>query len=263
MMSLLSLMKRNIRYNISAHLSNYPNLIAGTLGMITNNTIFLLGMWGMLFAGKPENEHLLYYYIALNALVMIAWGGINFFCGGWMDLGDLIVSGQFESKLATPRHPLVLVSTHALHPSSMGDLLMGLFGVGVLFATGNEGMGIRTLLASTLATVGFFSLYVFSGSLAFFIPRGNVVALLVREMVISLSAYPMGKIYPSGIGRVLLLMTPAAAVTLLPMDWVESAGFVDLVFAVGAVLVLLVFSLSVYSAGVKRFQAINLIGAQN
>ncbi len=257
-----NLMAKSLKYNLSAHAANLPNLIAGALGMLVNNTIFLIGMWGMLFAGKPENNPLLFYYIALNALIMTAWGGINLLFGGWMDLGELIVSGQFESKLSTPRHPLVLVSTHVLHPSALGDLLMGLVGVAVLFALGPSGMGIRTLIGSGLTIVALFSLYIFSGSLAFFVPRGNVVALLIREMAVSLSSYPMGKIFPSGLGRIALLITPAAAVSLLPMDWIENAGMKELGYAIFAVGITLVGALWVYSIGVKRFQAINLIGAQ-
>jgi ABC-type uncharacterized transport system permease subunit len=140
---------------------------------------------------------------------------------------------------------------------------MGLVGIFVLIAMGPAGMGLRTLIASGLTTVALFSLYIFSGSLAFFISRGNVVALLIREMAVSLSSYPMGKIFPSGMGRIALLITPAAAVSLLPMDWIEGAGNVEFAYASGAVLLTLVGALWVYSIGVKRFQATNLIGAQS
>src|SRR3712207_7953719 len=58
----------------------------------------------------------------------------------------------------------------------------------------------------------------FAGSIAFFVPRGNLLALLVREMVVSLSCYPVGKVFPVGLGRVVLLLTPAGAVSLLPME---------------------------------------------
>jgi ABC-type uncharacterized transport system permease subunit len=260
---MIQLMYRSLKYNLSAHLANLPNLVAGALGMLINNTLFLTGLWGMLFAGKPENEPLLFYFVALNALVMTAWGGINFFFGGWIDLGELITNGQFESKLSTPRHPLVLVATHFLHPSALGDLFMGLFGIGVLCIWGPPGMGVKTLIACGFSTVALFSLYIFSGSLAFFLPRGNVVALLIREMVVSLSVYPMGKIFPSGLGRIILLLTPAAAVSLLPLEWIETPGWGELGIVTLAVTITLVVALWVYSKGVRRFQAINLVGPQS
>lgn len=259
---MIQLMLRSLKYNLSAHFSNLPNLLAGSLGMLLNNTIFLIGMWGMLFVGKPENQPLLFYYIAMNGLIMTSWGGINFFFGGWIDLGELIVSGQFESKLSTPRHPLVLVATHVLHPAALGDLIMGLVGIAILFIWGPPGMGVRTLLSCGFGTIALFSLYIFSGSLAFFVSRGNMLALLIREMVISLSSYPMGKIFPSGLGRITLLLTPVAAVSLLPLDWIEIAGWREFGYAILANLLTLLAAWIVYTIGVKRFQAINFIGVQ-
>lgn len=260
---MLQLFRLSFVYNLKAHISNLPNLIAGTLGMVMNNVIFLIGMWGMLFVGKPEHQSLLYYYLALNTLVMLAWGAINFFFGGWIDLGDLIVNGSFESKLATPRHPLFLVATHSLHPSALGDFLMGIIGIILLFALDLPGMAIRTLVASLIAFIALFSLYIFSGSLAFFFPRGNMISLLIREMTISLSCYPIGKIFPGGLGRLLLLMTPAASISLLPMEWIETSGLKECFYSLLAVLLTLFISLRVYSIGVKRYQTINYIGLQN
>ncbi|MGE0171258.1 MAG: ABC-2 family transporter protein [Oligoflexales bacterium] len=252
-----------IRYNLNAHLANLPNLLAGALGMFVNNILFLMGMWGMLFAGKAANQPFLYYYIALNALVMTAWGMTNFFLGGLQEFGDLIVNGTFESKLSTPRHPLILVSTHSLYPPALGDLVMGLTAILIVAVWGPPGMGVRTLLATIFSTFGFLALYITSGSVAFFVQRGNMVAMLIRETTVSLCTFPMGKVFPSGMGRILLLTTPAAAIAILPMDWIETAGRQVLVYTTLAVVVLLVFALWFYGIGVKRFQALNQIGVQS
>ena len=228
------LIRTFLRANLSGHWSTLPNLVAGALGMIVNNCIFLAGMWGMLFAGKPENSGMLVYYIGLNALFMIAWGGLNFFAGGFMDLGELITSGQFESKLSMPRHPLLLVGFHALHPSALGDFAMGIVGAGIVGWIAGPGMAVRVFLAAGLTVSAIFGLFVLSGSAAFFVPRGNHLAQLFREVTISLSVYPLERIFPVGLGRILLLLTPAGMVTLLPMHWVESAGWRDFSVAVGA-----------------------------
>ncbi len=252
-----------LRYNMSAHISNVPNLLAATIGMLLNNVIFLLGLWGMLFAGKAQNQELLHYYIALNVLIMTSYGVLCFFFGGWIEMGDLIVNGHFESKLATPRHPLLLVGTHALHPSALGDLLLGLAGVGLLISLGETGIAIRTFFASILAIFAFYSLFVLSGSLAFFIPRGNAVAHLVNNLAIILCSYPVGKIFPSGIGRTLVLLSPVAAISLMPMDWIEEGTIIDFAQAAAAIFVLWLLAMGVYRFGVKRYQALNLVGTQS
>lgn len=252
-----------LKYNLSAHVANLPNLIAATIGMLLNNIIFLIGIWGMLFAGKANNQPFQFYFLSLVAMIMTAWGGINFFFGGWIDLGEIIVNGHFESKLATPRHPLLLVAIHNLHPSALGDFLMGLFGIILLFVLGQTGMAIRTAIGSVISLIGLFALYIFSGSLAFFIPRGNVVATLIREVTISLSSYPVGKVFPSGLGRIILLLTPAAAVSVLPLQWIENFGPADFLYAILAVGVFLLLAIVIFQKGLVRYQSLNLIGAQS
>ncbi|WP_141732127.1 ABC-2 family transporter protein [Oligoflexus tunisiensis] len=260
---MIRFLAKALRYNMSAHISNIPNLLAATCGMLLNNIIFLLGLWGMLFAGKPENQDLLHYYIALNILIMTSYGVLCFFFGGWIEMGDLIINGHFESKLATPRHPLLLVGTHALHPSALGDLLLGLAGVGLLCGLGETEMAIRTFFASILAIFAFYSLFVLSGSLAFFIPRGNVVAHLVNNLAIILCSYPVGKIFPTGVGRTLMLLSPVAAISLMPMDWIEQGTLGDFALAAAAIFLLWLVAMGVYRFGVKRYQALNLVGAQS
>lgn len=256
------LLRMSIMYNLSAHASNLPNLIAGTLGMLSNNILFLTGIWGMLFAGKPQNDQFVIYFIVMNAIIMLAWGAINFFFGGWIDLADLIVNGSFESKLATPRHPLVLVATHNLHPSALGDLIMGLGGVILLFAWGETSIAFRTLIASCFAFIGLFATYIFAGSLAFYISRGNALSRFIREIVVSMSSYPMGKMFPNGTARILLLLSPAAAVSVVPLEWIEQSGWLNFGRAALWNGIAVAIAMLTYSYGVKRYQSTSLIGSQ-
>jgi ABC-type uncharacterized transport system permease subunit len=153
-----------------------------------------------------------------------------------------------------------LVATHALQPSAIGDLVIGFAGIGYLAVTSPPGWTLRVIIACVLSILSLISVYVAAGSLAFFFGRGNELATLVRELVVSLSSYPMGKIFPSGLGRVLLLLTPAAAVSLLPMAWVEHAGMWHFAGAACAVLLLVCVALGAYTVGVRRFQALNRVG---
>jgi ABC-type uncharacterized transport system permease subunit len=195
--------------------------------------------------------------------MMLSYGVLCFFFGGWIEMGDLIVSGHFESKLATPRHPLLLVGTHALHPSALGDMLLGFAGIGLLMALGEIGIAIRAFFASILAIFAYFSLFVLSGSLAFFLPRGNAVAHLLNNLAIILCGYPVGKIFPAGMGRILILLSPVAAISLMPMSWIETGTVMDFAQAMAAVFLLWLLALGVYRFGVKRYQAMNLVGVQN
>ena len=140
---------------------------------------------------------------------------------------------------------------------------MGFMGLSYLVLTGHEGIALRTLFGTVFSFIGLFSVFVFGGSLAFFVSRGNVLAVLLREIVVSFSCYPMGKIFPSGRGRLLLLLTPAAAVSLLPMDWVEKTTWIDFTYCTLAVVIFFLLAMLVYHYGVKRFQAVSVVGIQN
>jgi ABC-type uncharacterized transport system permease subunit len=255
------LIAKALIYNMDAHRANPVNLVAGALGMIINNVIFLAGMWGMLFAGKPMNDSLLPYYIALNAIVMISWGSINFFFGGLRSLGEMITEGSFESMLATPRSPILLAGISRSHPIAFGDLLMGVTGAVFLCAKVNLSMGLRCFVASGISVIAFSGLFILAGALAFFVPRGNKIGHLVIEMVLSLSAYPTGKIF-SGAGRIVLLLTPAAVTAVLPVEAVEASGGSSFALAFVAALAFFMVSLGFFKQGIKRYRALSLISAQ-
>jgi ABC-type uncharacterized transport system permease subunit len=254
---MLKLLWYSIRCNLSAHLANRANLIAGALGMIVNNGLMLLGLWGMLFAGKEQNQGLLVYYIALQTLVFFSFGILNFFFGGWRELGDLITDGQFESKMATPRHPLYLVGIHSLHPSALGDILMGFLGLVSLIWLGQETLALRMVFGSVFATLSLFAVYVFAGSLSFYFARGNTLSFMVQEMVLSLSSHPVGKMFPSGQSRMILMILPVGAASILPLDWIETAGLLELGYMVLGTSLTLLFSLFFFKSGIKRFQALS------
>lgn len=260
---MLKLLWRSVRYNLDAHAANPANLLAATSSMLLNNSIFFLGLWGMLFSGKPENQDLLHYYICLNSMVMLSWGSLNFLLGGYLQLGDLIVSGHFESKLAAPRHPLLLVGIHAVEPSSLGDVLMGIAGMILLIVLGVPELALKTGIASVLAMFAFYSLFILSGSLAFYFARGNALAQLLNNLAIILAGYPVAKVFPAGAGRWLMLVSPIAAITLFPMDWVEKGGWKLFCIAGLAVIALWWLAMLVYRQGVKRFQALNVVGLQS
>ena len=256
-----NLLTRALAYNMDAHRANPANLIAGTIGMLVNNVIFLVGIWGMLFAGKPVNSQLLPYYIALNAVVMTSWGVVNFLWGGLRSLGEMISEGTLEPMLATPRDPLILAGISRSHPVALGDLIMGVFGMGLIAVEISGPMALRTALATLVSIIGFTGLFVSAGALCFFIPRGNRVGYLFIELVLSLSVYPTGKIF-AGAGRIVLLATPAAVTAILPLEAVEDAGVWQFVQAFAGALGFLALSVVFFRAGLKRYRAVSLIGAQ-
>lgn len=49
----------------------------------------------------------------------------------------------------------------------------------------------------------------------------------------------------------------------MPMSWIETGTVIDFAQAAAGVFVLWLLALGVYRYGVKRYQALNLVGVQN
>jgi ABC-type uncharacterized transport system permease subunit len=248
-------------YHLDAHRANPANLIAASAGMFINNAIFLGGMWGLLFAGKPQNQPVSAYFLSLSFVVMLSWGGLNFLLCGYRLLGEMITEGELEPLLATPRAPLGLVAVSRSSPFALGDVVMGLLGIAWRGWMYGADIGMRSLAAAFISAIGFAALFVGAGSLAFFIPRGTNVAQFLIETVLSLSVYPSGKIFHDW-GRMLVLLTPAAATGVLPLEFVENGTVWDFLWALCASLLLLALALAFFQAGIKRYQTVSLITAR-
>lgn len=263
LLATLKLIRVALVYSLDAHRANPANLIAGALGMFINNVLFLSGMWGMLFAGKATNAKLLPYYIALNAIIMFSYGGVHFFFGGLRALGDYITEGTLEPMLATPRDPILLAAISKSSTFALGDLIMGLMGMlAIAFQLHPDFsvlLSLRTFAAGVISSIAFAALAISAGSISFFIPRGTQVGNLLYEITISLSSYPTGKMF-SGNGRIFLLLTPAAATAILPIEAVEKADLVSFAAALSASVLFFIFSVAFFRVGIRRFRTVSSLG---
>ena len=257
----IPLFLRALTYNLDAHRANAANLAAGAIGMVINNVIFLGGVWAMFFAGKARNQELIPYFVALQVVVMTSWGFLAFFLGGLRSLPEYVTDGSLEPMLATPRSPLLLAAISRSSAPALGDLLMGLAGIGAIAWKWGGLMAVGSLAAAAVSAVGFAALFIAAGAICFFIPRGSQVANLLIEVTLSMSVYPSGKIFSAG-GRIALLLTPVAVTTLLPLDIVEKLGFRELALACLTAAGSLLISIGFFRWGLRRYRATSLIGAR-
>jgi len=261
-MNSMKLLFLSLRYHFDSQKSNPMNLIAGTLGMIINNLIVLWGLWAMLFNNKPNGESLTVYFLALNAMITIAWGSLLFFLGGFRSLGEYIEEGSLEPMLSTPRHPLLLVGISQSSTPALGDIIQGFLNIAVLCFMRQWEIASKTLIFSFFSAMGFLSLFILAGSFAFFLKRGNALSQLFIECNLSLSFYPTGKIF-TDFGKFLIMLTPAAFTGLLPITAIEYASLENVLNAsIGSILF---FSLAclIFNLGVKKFQSSQSLALRN
>jgi ABC-type uncharacterized transport system permease subunit len=251
------------RYTLSSHLANPGNLFAGMLGMLANNLIFLYGLWGMLFYGKPETQAVFEYFIVLTGVVNLSWGCINFFLGGLRALGDLINEGTLEPLLCTPRSSLFLAACSRSSPIALGDILTGLISLGVAAQRQGGMVLLQAIPVILVSAIGFAGVFILTGSLAFYLKKGSFIGMLVVEVILALSGYPTGKIFQDKT-RWILMLTPTVLITILPMEAFETTNFSHFFlvilksgwYACG----FLSLAIIIFKRGLRRFQSVSLVG---
>ena len=82
---------------------------------------------------------------------------------------------------------------------------------------------------------------------------------LLLETTLSFSVYPTGKIFPSGTGRILPLLTPAAVTAMLPVDAVEHASMRTFAVAAAASIVFFLVTVRIFRRGLRRYQSVSLV----
>lgn len=118
------------------------------------------------------------------------------------------------------------------------------------------------MFMAMISAVGVVSLFILAGSASLFIPRGSYVGNLVIEVTLSLSVYPTGKMF-SGPERVVLFLTPAAVVAVLPLEAVEHPSMQTFGLAMTAAIFVFVGSVAIFRVGVRRYRSVSLIEARS
>jgi ABC-type uncharacterized transport system permease subunit len=261
-MKTLRLILLAFKYHWDAQKSNPANLFAAIFGMIVNNAIVLWGFWAMLFDGKPDGQKFTIYFLSLNAMVTIAWGTICFFFGGVRSLGEYIEEGTLEPMLATPRNPLLLAGISQSVTPALGDMIQGACNLVALCLLAPIEIAGRCVVFTFVSATAFLGLFILTGSIPFFVRRGNALSQLLLECNLSLSIYPTGKIF-SDRGRILLYLTPAAVTGILPMGAIDSGSWESALISIVAAGVFLWFTIQVFQFGLKRYQSSSYVMARN
>lgn len=257
-MKLLKFAFLALRYNCSAQMANPVNLFMGFLGMAINNVFFMLGLYAVLFGGKPQNANIYPYFLAASTLSFFAWGFVHFFLGGLSKLPEQIDNGTFEEFLGMPRSPIALAALSDFNPPSLADFIQGIICIGLGGYLFGFNFGLKLFCASIIASIAVLGLYIFCGSVSFFVRRGAAIATVIMHSTLSFSIYPTGIIF-SGSAKLLFYFTPVLFTTLLPIDAIMSGNWHSFLFALAMALLFLFFSVQLFNFGTKRYESSSFV----
>jgi ABC-2 type transport system permease protein len=188
--------------------------------------------------------------LVLEASLCTAGGSALGVFGNARRIGTLAAEGGLDAVLSLPVSPLAHTLMRRVDPSNLGDIAFGLtlFAVVGSPTAGRTAVFVAGALAATVVFVGFL---VTTGSLAFFVGRGEPGDLGLHALLM-LAAYPTDIF--TGVPRLVVHgVIPAAFVATVPASLVGTPD-TGLAIALGAAAVITAtLAWATFNLGLRRY----------
>jgi ABC-2 type transport system permease protein len=168
-------------------------------------------------------------------------------------IGQLVGDGEIDSVLALPVPPLPYLLARRVDTALVGDLF---FGPILFIASGSPtpervALFIAGSLCGAAVLVGFM---VAAGALTFFIGGRGAQADLGFQAILILASYPLD-VFGGATKLLLFTAVPAAFVTGLPTELVDSFDAGTALALIGAATAALGLAFGLFSAGLRRYSS--------
>lgn len=256
----MRLVLRAVLFHFQTHWSNKGHFWSGVLGMIVNNSLTLLGIWAMLFAGKEGLSDERDTFLLMNFVLMIAYGFVHAFLGGVSSLDKQISEGGLDLALTTPRNPFFMLSITSSHLPAWGDLILGFFGLLAYAIFSNPWALFHGLLMAVFASLTMFAFLLVVGSLAFWFRRTDAAYSVLINMFLAFNTYPMPS---TGTGmRWIIFLAPALMAGVIPATYILHPSWQILAGEIGGSILFYFIANRMFHFGMKKYQSSSVLGLQ-
>jgi ABC-2 type transport system permease protein len=246
------------RLNTKAALALRGSFLVSAVSMFINNFIFFI-TWLILFnqvetiGGWQLRDCALMF-----GLVAVAFGTMLIVTGGVWNMARHISEGGLDTFLTTPRPVLASILASRSIVSGWGDLFSGL----VLIVAAGYYTPLHIVLIVVTAgcsAVMFLMTGVILHSAAFWFGPVNQLSRQLHEFLLTFSLYP-GPIYGGWLRYLIFTAVPAGFISTFPVELIRDLS----IWKLGAVLIATAFytviALSIFRAGLRRYESGNQIG---
>ena len=249
----------SIKYNIMREMTNRVTFLTNVLFMILNNASFLI-QWLLLFHLKSDiGGYGFREVMILWGLAASTYGFSHVLFQRAFQLSGLILQGKLDSFLVQPKNVLLSIITSSTNSSAIGDFLYGLLVI-LLF-----NFSIRNILLFVLFTfMGSLIMAAFAvitGSLCFWIVRGDLISENLNNILISFSIYP-DSIFKSGVRLLLYTLIPVGFIVYQPMHIMLNFDLTALLGVITFTLGICTLAFFLFYKGLKRYTSSNLMSAR-
>lgn len=229
--------------------------------MLVNNSLTLLGIWAMLFAGKAAHAEARDSFFVMNFILMLSWGLIHVFWGGVTNLDSQISQGSLDLAMTTPRSPFFVLSLTSSHLPAWGDVILGALGLSVYTARWGILFFFHGVLITSFAALALYSFFLFIGCLAFWFRRMEAAHSVLLNLCLAFNTYPIF----SGAGASLrwgIFVAPLLLVGVVPAAYFSQPTFKGLLIEVAGSILMFLAMRKFFYIGMRKYQSTSILGLQ-
>lgn len=249
----------SVKYNIMREMTNRATFLTNVGFMVLNNATFII-QWLLLFHLKKSiGGYNLDDIMVLWGFAASTYGLSHIFFQQAYGLPGLIMNGKLDSFLVQPKNVLLSVISSGTNSSAIGDLIYGYLVI-IIFNFSLTHLILFTVL-SILGALSMTAFVVITGSISFWIVRGDMVAENLYNIMIHFSTYP-DTIFKEGIRLFLYTVVPVGFVIYLPMKIVLHFNLLFLLAVVGFTGLIILIAFFIFYKGLKRYTSSSLMVAR-
>lgn len=249
----------SVRYNIMREMTNQVTFLTNVSFMILNNATFII-QWIILFHLKKRiGGYDLGDIMILWGFAASTYGLSHIFFQRAYELSGIIMNGKLDSFLVQPKSVLLSVISSGTNSSAIGDLLYGYL-VLIIFNFSIWNLLMFTLL-SILGALIMTAFVVITGSIAFWIVRGDMIADNLNNTLICFSTYP-DTIFKGMVRLLLYTVVPVGFIIYLPTTIILHFSILSLLAVTGVTILITFLAFFVFYRGLRRYTSSSLMIAR-
>ncbi len=249
----LSWVKNYIKKNLRSQFQFKVALATQLIGMIIED-VLLLFFWYMFFEIQPEVYGWKFTDLAfLYALVTVGFGLANAFFGNCTRIASIVYTGELDYYLSMPTPTLLHLLISRSSISAWGDILFGVL-IFILIVPITVTNMVVFIGGAMISAMTFVSFAVITGSVSFFVPRGELISRQFMSIFFGLSMYPTD-IFPVWVKVMTFTILPAAFLGAAQVKAVSMQSFPLYLIIVFIPAILLILSIKLFYYGLKRYES--------
>ncbi|MDD2377105.1 MAG: ABC-2 family transporter protein [Clostridia bacterium] len=248
-------MKSAMEYKIS--------FLVQSIFMFINNGFWLV-FWLVIFKVNGDNINGVTFdtILYLWSLPVISFGIAYFFFGGSDNINKYIISGQMDSYMLQPKHPLLNILTSKCNFSAFGDLMYGIV-LGLIVVKFNLVYFLLILILGTFGAIFYVSTAIILRSISVWLGDTELIAKKYSDSLLTtFSIYPEQLF--SGILKVLLYtVIPVGYMAYMPINVVMSFDVKSFLCIIGVGVMYIILALLLFNKAMRSYESGNTISMRN